>query len=97
MSNKPKWTTGPQDDAYLYLQDDDIHNMRPCGCQLHTDNSSAAVYLCQLHAAAPLMAEALERIATEEFDDLDPDDCLHTKSARALARAAIAAAKGERP
>jgi len=37
------------------------------------------------------LAEALRRIENENWDDVDPDDGLHEKSARKLARAALAA------
>jgi len=86
----------------IWLQHAEVAGEADCGCYLdsdHDDDGTPAMFLCQLHAAAPAMREALaalfEHCAMIHKHWGEGDNTREATAAIAAANAALAAANGE--
>lgn len=98
MSDTPKWTRGPwKIDAttlhfYIFGKPDNVASIiKPIGSPRGTEKALANA---RLIAAAPEMFEALEKLVGR-VERMSSEEWEYTEEVRALARAALAKARGE--
>lgn len=90
MSHSPiPWTCEATSNMSL-----NTHSVFADGKWILTTTEANAAFIVRTVNAHDGLLKALEEIAIGKFDDVDPDDGMHRRSVRAVAREALALAKG---